>query len=232
MIFDDFLAGYEPGKLEEVRKVQTVGTDFSDLMEKFEQMLDSDDGYSLDEMWQLVRHNPYLSEVLTPAEINYFLQATQQHESHKNYYNNTGVILSRLIQNSYCAGYNDFMLNTKNISRTDDLGTLLIGTEDCPLSITVQGNITNECGNRAEYSLFTLNGTIGARCGLKAKHSTFTYNGAVGDFCGWEAENCTFKTPLRENLRKMRGSISINKGNTLIYIDSGREVRIDLEPIC
>jgi len=218
MSFNEFLAGYKADELEEVRKVQTVGTDFSELLRKYELELDRFELF-------LEVYNSNITEVLTPSEINSFLQTTQQFGGHQNYSWCTGRILSVLLQNSYNKGYNHFNLETRNLPRISGIG-YLIGKEENHLILSVQGNVGIDVGRKTQYSTFTINGEIWSGCGLKAKHSTFTYNGAVGDLCGLEAKNCTFKTSIWENVAEMKKSINPYNRNTLIYIDHGEEVRI------
>jgi len=246
MSLRNFLAGYDAGELEATRKVQTVGTDFSELMRKYERFLDKD-SFSEDEGKQFVGCNRDITEILTPDEINSFLQATQQHESHRNYSWNTGSMVSRLIQNSYNKGYNNFLLNLKNdyFYTHDNIGIHLLGTEATPLFLTIQGDVEHWCGEDAKYSSFTLSGDVGDCCGdgaqyssyvvkgnaknccgLNARNSTFTFNGTVGNLFGDGAIYCTFKTPLWGNIEKIKEVIDTKNGNIIIYIDQGKEVRI------
>ena len=204
--FDDFLAGYNPGELEATRTVQVVGTDFSELLRMYEKVLDGEGHASYDYVG-FVRNNREVTEVLTPAEINSFFQATNRYEDHQLYSKKTGSMVSGLIQNSYNRGYNNFFLNTKNLPRISNLGAHIIGTKDDPIHISVEGNLCNKVGFAAYYSHFLL-------------------NGAVGIFGGWEAKHCTFKTPIWETIQQLRGRVLTGYNNTLIYIDQGKEVVI------
>ena len=215
--FNEFLAGYEPGQLEETRKVQTVGSGLSELMRKYELELDRFELF-------LEVYNSNITEVLTPSEINSFLQTTQQFGGHQNYSWCTGRILSILLQNSYNKGYNHFNLETINLPRISGIG-YLIGKEENHLVLSVQGDVGN-VGRRIQYSIFTINGVVEGGFGAHALNSTFIFNGPNRGDLGFGAEDCTFKTPIWDNIQKMKEIIQINRGNTLIYIDHGEEVRI------
>jgi len=215
MNFDDFISGYKLTQLDEVRRVQTVGTDFSELLRKYEEKLNDP---SL--------HHEDLTEVLTPSEINSFLQTTQQFGDHKYYFWKTGKILSTLLQSSYNQGYNHFNLETNNLSKISGIGHL-IGKEENHLVLSVQGDVGN-VGRRIQYSIFTINGVVEGGFGAHALNSTFIFNGPNRGDLGFGAEDCTFKTPIWDNIQKMKEIIQINRGNTLIYIDNGKEVKIDL----
>ena len=218
--FADSLAGYNIEELDEIRKVKAIGNDLSELLNKYELILEND--YLL-----VTTQFNYLIQcfVLTPAEINSFLQSTKMYEDHGNYSRKTGRIISLLIQNSYNKGYNDFYLNTKALSNISNLGACVIGTEDNPLSVAVQGDIESNLGHGAQYSNFNLSGTVGDLCGSKARYSSFSLDRSVGERCGKGAIYCTFKTSVWENVEKIRGNLS-GFSNTLIYINNGKEVRI------
>ena len=234
MSFNDFLAGYKADELEEVRKVQTVGTDFSELMRKYERLLDEPTPYLdemintsyRDEMILIFSHFHKITTILTPAEINSFLQTTQQYADHR-YYHRTGLVISSLINNSYSSGYNGFSINTtEDLPRINFVMNNIIGKETNPLLISVQGNIGYYVGYRTQYSAFTFNGSVG-ECGDEAQNSTFLFNGEAGLCSGRGAKNCTFKTPIWRNIEKLKKSLP--EDNTLIYIDQGKEVKIDFE---
>ena len=220
--FTDFLAGYEPGELEEVRRVQTVGKDFSDLMRKYERLLDIDNLVVGSSVYNIQD----ITEVLTPDEINHFLQGTQQYNDHRNYPWRTGIMVSRLIQNSYDHGYNPFWFNTENLSEIDCLGSLIVGKRETPISVTIQGNLGYCLGFKTQYSIFTINSGGVKSCGLEALNSTFILNGSTGVRLGFGAKHCTFKTSVWGNIIKLKESIYTEDGNTLIYIDNGKEVVI------
>ena len=241
--FDEFLVGYEPGQLEETRKVQTVGSDLSELMRKYELVLDDSD-LLFGAAWKdFIYHNQKITEFLTQAEINSFLQTTKQYEDYPNYNWNTGMFLSCLIQISYNHGYNHFFLDTKNVSTISGLAAFIIGQEQKPIHITIHGNVGNSLGNCAQHSIFTLNGSALEMCGFGAYKSIFTFNGGIGHNFGLRADlstfilndivaetfvdkafSCTFKTSKLEYIEKLKKNIP--KGNTLIYIDNGKEARI------
>jgi len=225
MSFNDFIGGYKLGELEEVKKAQTVGTDFSELMRKYETVLDT----HIPDEANFVLHSPNITEVLTSDEINSFLQVTQKYEDHIDYFWKTGLMFSSLIQNSYNNGYNGFRLNTTLLPGIDFMGSYIVGEEKNPIDVTILGNGALGVGYEANYSMFTINGDAGNGCGLYARFSSFTFNGRVNFISRLEMSHCTFKTTILDNVELLKKNIPQNKGNTLIYIDQGKEVKVDLE---
>ena len=220
--FADFLKVYKADELDLVRAVSVADATYSELMRKYEDHLKNIERPS---DLHFISDNKIITEILTPAGINSFLQATQQYEVNRKYSWETGIIISCLLQNSYNYGYNDFYLNTKALSNISNLGACVIGTEDNPLSVAVQGDIESNLGHGAQYSNFNLSGTVGDLCGSKARYSSFSLDRSVGERCGKGAIYCTFKTSVWENVEKIRGNLS-GFSNTLIYINNGKEVRI------
>jgi len=217
------LSGYERGQLEEVRKVQTVGTDFSELMGKYEMVL-GDERYDFSNLnlQKLVLHSPNITEVLTPEEINSFLQATRDYEEHKDYLWKTDLMMSCLIQNSYHQGFNRFNFEIRNFSIPPSLGIYLVGEEKNPIDVTILGNAVLDVGYKANYSMFTVNGDVGGSgCGLYARFSSFTFNGRVNFASKLERFHCTFKTTFWDNIAQMKENIP--PGNRIIYINGETE---------
>ena len=217
MNFDDFLAGYKPTQLEEVRKVKSINNDFSELLEKYKLALEHNS------IWALEQET---NNILSPVEINSFLQATRQYGDHKDYSWKTGFFLSHLILNSYRVGYNHFTLQTESLPLISGIGENIGGVKANPLSIFVQGNTGFFYGRHARYASFSCNGAVGEWSGSAAYHSNFRLDGEVRSKFGERASACVFKTSIRKNIEQLRKSIPRNKHNTLIYIDQGKEVII------
>ena len=105
--FADFLKVYKADELDLVRAVSVADATYSELMRKYEDHLKNIERPS---DLHFISDNKIITEILTPAGINSFLQATQQYEVNRKYSWETGIIISCLLQNSYNYGYNDFYL--------------------------------------------------------------------------------------------------------------------------
>ncbi|MDI6738630.1 MAG: hypothetical protein QME12_09055, partial [Nanoarchaeota archaeon] len=121
---------------------------------------------------------------LLPEHINAFLQATIGYESHDTYGWDTGLFLTRLVQNSYDTGNNKFRICTRGLALLGHLGRHLEGRKRRPIEVIIDGDVGEECGRRAKYSSFSISGNIGRFCGSGAEKSTFSISGHVGSWCG------------------------------------------------
>jgi len=222
--FDEFLAGYEPGELEEVRKVQVIDNEFPALMKKYEKTLDDERSGFINHS-DFSRINQNITEVLRPAEINSFLHSTRIYEDHQRYSWKTALVLSSLIQNSYNKGYNHFMLTNPDHPNLPFMGAYIIGQEKNPLYLTLQGDVGVRCGERARYCVLNFNGDVDRFCGFLATDSTFIFKGEAGKKSGTSTNRCTFKTPIWDDIKEMKKHVPKEQGNILILLLNGEEVR-------
>ena len=195
---EDLFKGFIPVKPEELKEIEVAEGRFQGLMGEYERFLDMECG-------DLDNRLNKITDILTPTDINLFLQTTIRHEQHKNYDWATGHFISELIQNSYDAGHNDFTLSTTALKRIHNLGSYLEGTKKRPLEITIKGN-------------------IGYSCGCSAKNAAFNIKGNARDSCGFCAENSTFKTPNRRTLKKMLKEVSESNRIIFIHPDGTEEI--------
>ena len=166
----------------EIVAAPTLVNRFAELTKKYEPFLNFGDRRE----W--LKNN--VQKVLSPCDINIFLQQTREYENHKNYRQNTGLFVTRLIQNSCKAGNNDFELDLKSLKPIDYLAFEISGTKERRVSITVKGRAGDLCGSRAKYSTFIIE-EAERQLGFEVEHSTFTI-GRAGDGCGSGAMYSTF----------------------------------------
>src|SRR3989344_7879657 len=107
----DLLKEHEVGKVEVERKVE-VKNRFGELCREYEEVLEARDYKGKIKT---------IDDILAPSEINAFLQTTIGFEQHPEYDLRTGMFISQLIQKSYDAGNNDFVLNTQKLKVLDHL---------------------------------------------------------------------------------------------------------------
>ncbi|MFH1638029.1 MAG: hypothetical protein ABIB71_06395 [Candidatus Woesearchaeota archaeon] len=188
----DFLSGYSGLEAPEERKEQKlegslICEGFEELIGKYEKILAItrfDDNFS-----KVIAE---IGIVLTPEQINSFLQATIRCERHKNYQWTTGFFITRLMQNSHNAGNNKFTLNTKALSKDiHHIGWPLKGRGDNLLEVIIDGDVGNDCGLGAKnIEQFYIGGNAGPGCGSGAENIGQFYIGRnAGNECGALAEN-------------------------------------------
>ena len=102
----------------------------------------------------------------------------------------TGAYVSYLIEKSYAAGNNNFVLHTKD-AVIDHIGVDIGGTKTEPLRLTIEGNVGARSLLFATYANITVNGNIGEKSVVDANHTSITANGNVGDYCFFSVKNTT-----------------------------------------
>lgn len=134
-------------------------------------------------------------DILNPLQINLALQrmiAYGNEESEgKGYGHITGLFVSKLIQDSYNNGCNDFTLTTGD-SGVYHLCSHLKGEEDNILNVQVNGNVGKVCGESSQHILLSLFGNAGSFCGSRSKYSTFKLQNDVGQWCAFESQHSDF----------------------------------------
>jgi hypothetical protein len=82
-----------------------------------------------------------INSILTPIEINAFLQITTKFENCPEYSSLTGFFVSKLISDSFYEGNNGFNLDFRNLSRINNLARGLIGEKEKAIEIGILGNL-------------------------------------------------------------------------------------------
>lgn len=186
----------------------------------------------------------FLSELevdaLTPSQINRVLQEIIDRDA--NVLDEvTGLFLGRLIQVSYDAGYNDFVLTTGDY-RVNYFGRKLEGLPEKKLKMGIQGNVGYGFGVHSQYAAFTVHGSVGEwsasdskfcaltieenvekNLGCYSKQNTFIIGGEIGERCGHGSRNSTFITYNKETYKQMKKSVPksffwfLPGGNKVVY---------------
>ncbi|HLD00250.1 MAG TPA: hypothetical protein VJC39_00730 [Candidatus Nanoarchaeia archaeon] len=223
----DLLKEHEVGKVEVERKVE-VKNRFGELCREYEEVLEANDYEG---------EIKTIDDILAPSEINAFLQMTIGFEQHQNYDWRTGYVISHLIQKSYDAGNNGFVLNTQKVKRLNNLGYKIQGTKkrkielkiegdvgyDCGWNsnnstITIGGNTGNDCGWNSTDSTIIIGGNTGYNCGWNSTDSTIIIGGNTGYNCGWDSNNSTFKIKNKELYERLKEELNFKKGNRLFLL--------------
>jgi hypothetical protein len=179
---EEVLGSHSGQSVDSSRTVETVGESY--LVRLFKK-------YEHDETSEV-------TEVLSPGEIDslLFIAAEIEEEGYDSY--QTGCLIGLLINNSYNAGNDDFVLNTHSINpeyvkKLSALGALLEGEPDRPINLTINGYGGDYVGDSARHSNITVTDGAGEFLGAHAKGSTFTVHGDTGRTLATCAEDCTFR---------------------------------------
>lgn len=129
--------------------------------------------------------------VLSPNQIDLFLQSTMIFEDHQNYVDLTGLFVTKLVQNSYSNGYNDFILNTMNLPALNRLGSYLCaGLERDEPRCIVRGDIGGHCFEAASGIALQLKGDAGTYFGKDLKSSSVEVWGDIDRNALRDAHGC------------------------------------------
>ncbi|MFH1638131.1 MAG: hypothetical protein ABIB71_06920 [Candidatus Woesearchaeota archaeon] len=221
---DDIFSGYSKLETPEERMEHKVEGSlffegYEELMKQYEKLLTRSP-------WDYVLNAcSRITAILTPQQINSFLQATMIYENHNNFSANTGFLITRLIQNSHDAGNNKFTLNTGGLKEIDCISYGLKGKENKLLEIIVAGNARHHCGNGAEnIQELYISGDIGYCCAWEAKNIKEIYIvGNSGLYCGYDAENSTFKTQNKQTLQLLKKNVLQGKNNRIYFIHPDKQ---------
>lgn len=154
--------------------------------------------------------------VLSPEQINLFLQQTIPYENDIYYPTTTGLFLTKLMQDSYDAGNNRFCLNTGAIdTKIGWLGYKLTGRKKEPIEMRIEGDTDWCLCSTAEYVNVNVSGEVGSECANSARHVSVSAQ-KIGYKCGRKAKHCNFKAADRESIELMKQSVCW--GNRIYFI--------------
>ncbi len=219
---DELLKDYKPQKTDTEKKIELVNhVDFTELTIKYKKCLDLPDS-----TWQY--NKPLPEDILTPEQISAFMQTTTiLYKNQETYEDRTGIVISRIIQNSYDAGYNKFKLEIPacGIGRMAmrGVGYELKGEKNRPLELTIEGTVGIWCGNYAENAIFNIKGDAIGSLAAFAKNSTFNVTGKIFEVSSTShtatvSENLVIKTPNQFALETVINSRWRYGRNLIIYI--------------
>ncbi len=184
-----------------VRRTSPVD-DYKDLLEKFEKLLESTSKVvDVKEREKRIIGN-IASVLLSPAEIDDFLNISRKFQVHDSYNTLIGYFITSLIQNSYDGGNNGFNLTTRGYREINYIGINLLAGEDNPARIVINGNAGNSCFLGASYVEVRVEGAVGDFFGYGAYSSYFyarqfsipslLIRGGISTKIGGISTKCTF----------------------------------------
>ena len=196
----DLASNYHPQQIEDAPPVDIPHSSIPAALHQYETFLDYLDNGGNDMDLPDDVFNCYLREnvkdILTVEEIAAFLNAAIIYDDHEAYNEDEKesyplLFFSQLIQNSYEAGYNNFVLPMDNLQRKYSLAQELHGTADNPLRITIEGDVDKACGAYCSYINLTVIGNAGELLGARSVDSLFTTTGNV-QHGGYDSKRSTF----------------------------------------
>ncbi len=179
------------GKPEEKKEMKIEPSALEEVLKEYE--AESEKGLPPIEYHMDVLLKNRFKHVLRPEDIGIFLQFLTRFEERNDYNPEfAGKLVSRLIQNSYEAGHNNFLLNTSTLTRRlKKLGSVS-GTKERPLILQVTGESGAEFGWSAKFANFKIIGNTDGGSGMYAKNSAFHIEGTAGALLGANATDSTF----------------------------------------
>jgi len=144
-------------------------------------------------------------EALNPTQIDIILQRIMKKLEEEHW--PIADFLSKIIQKSYDAGYNNFTLTTKK-TQIDFLASELKGKQENPLQITIQGNTGDLCGEELYECTFNIQGNTGYELGAKSENCTYNITGNTQRRCGIFSTNCKYN--IAGNTEELCGQSSEN----------------------
>ncbi len=129
-------------------------------------------------------------DVLTPFEIQSFINLTQSDENKLHYGHNTGLFLSRLISLSHESGNNDFVMDLRGLKPIDYVGYNLIEKEDQTLRILVRGTLGYHGMYKVEGGIYYIEES--AYCLAQLAKNITLYANNTNDHCGVNSRKSFF----------------------------------------
>lgn len=170
-------------------------------------------------------------DILTPAEINAFLQLSIMYEDHPDQDLCLGNFLGKLIRRSYLAGFNDFFLQCESSNLVHYLDQLK-GCEKNPIRIAVYGDLGSGNFDLSRQVDTVLYGNCESAPGREAEDCTFYIKeevlGRLPGMVFWpfqgtlwwddkaERTHCTFKTNNPNLAAAMQNTVP--PGNRIIFV--------------
>lgn len=132
--------------------------------------------------------------LLTPGEISMFLRAVLDMESSPlSWYEGSallGVYVTRLIEASFKAGNNDFVLYVEK--SVDSLCSYLQADFPNYINLEIRGDVGEDFAENARNIKVKIIGSAGGNCGLSAQCSIITITGDAGDSLGGKSFKSRF----------------------------------------
>ncbi|MBI4453657.1 hypothetical protein HY636_03360 [Candidatus Woesearchaeota archaeon] len=226
---DDLIRGYTVRRPDERRKIKVKHTSkTNEMIKQFSEVLklNKDDYYLLKFKEHLEKT---LTDVLTPTEIGIFFQAVlyktenmQLDDQNDLTSERIGMFTTQLIQLSYNAGNNDFVLGTENSQRIiSQIGFRLKGNKKQLVKIRIRGDVAAALCINSSYCEIDVDGDIhnnGYVTGNDSKYCVFIFKGEISDG-NYSAEKSIYKTSNERALEILILHVLHGAYNQIVFIN-------------
>lgn len=219
----NILDHFNPEYIEERKEMEKINPQVSDLFTLFETLLKK---YSncLQKHDSLYKQNfnlPEISPIVSPVVIQALAFALPvDSDEAKNFF---PAFITRLMQNSYDAGFNNFYLDLREKPELKFLGSNLKGRAGKKLKLTVSDNGPEWWwAQNVEHVLYHTNSTAGLGFASRAKYSHFIVPRGC-NLLGYEAEHCYFEISESGGyscLRSAKNSIVIVHNRSILALEN------------
>ena len=207
---DDLIRRHTAQRPDERKEIEVVGKNkLGELWVKYERALNIVDSLKVDIIESYL--DEAIDDVLTPSQIEEFFRLTIAYENNEHYQKCTKLIINELIQNSYNADNNGFVLNTNELAKPiDDLCANLRGTHNKPINITINGDVGYYFCSQGKFLSVTINGNTGDICNDGGSNSSFIIKGNAKSISG---SSCSFI--VNGSVKKMYIDIGYSSSYTI-----------------
>ncbi len=237
---EESVRGHSSGIIESERRIEVVGeSGLKEAISNFKKFLKTRIEVNDDGILELQRGSfEGVDYVFSNEEINRFLISTLSLEREDNYNRNLGLYVSKLIDNAYTQGFNNFNLDLRCMPPLDFiLSKTSTDYENSPFIASVKGDVRhyfahgrtnskiNFEGNAGElFCSFVYNSEIYAKgdlgwCAFTGMKSTsIVIEGKIPEV-DWGTENCVFKVYEERLVKDLKEELPQREGHKIVLID-------------
>jgi hypothetical protein len=188
---EEVVGSHSAQRVDDEQMLETIDESvFGALIDKYRQFLSSRATLSFDSV-EFVHCPSHIDEALTPRQVNMFLRATLEQEENENYAENTGLFMTRLVQNSYNAGYNGFKLCVDDLPKMKFLLNHSMGTDNRLLTAELWGDVGHYCLANARNVNATVYGDARIDFGSHCRKCELKITGDTRQDAGKAAQDST-----------------------------------------
>jgi hypothetical protein len=205
----DGLFGYTPDDVESTKGIEVITSgDLSEVLKEFVNYLDNED----DDKSHL-----FSNIILTPDEINRFVNHLPAFESYERYIFDTGKFVSNLVKQSYQSSHNNFHFDLNGVPLFYGLCSYISGNSEFDrIKINIKGDVGMSLFRYSNYINTIIDGNVGGSFADNSNSVTAKIDGNVGGNCGCASKRLVIK--INGEVKKNCAYLSTNfmgiiKGN-------------------
>ncbi len=166
-------------------------------------------------------------ESYTPKDIDALLQTTIGDETNEDDQYWVPLFFNILIQKKYNQeGCNHFVLHTKALAKQSRLLNGLEGSEQDPLTITIEGPLGLYCASKVQYCAILVHGEAGYNFGSNSYRSSFGVQDLFDRKKSFrQVSECSIQVPWKT--RNDEWLRHIDKHNSVYFVKAGRRIHFN-----